>query len=331
MPEKHTFAMYWAAGCGGCEIAVLNTHEKLLDIDANFDVLFWPVAVDSKYADVEALADGAIELCFFNGAIRSDENESMARLLRRKSRLLVAFGACACEGGIPGLANLSTTRELIETAFNTPTSEAPAGFIPMSKYAAPEGELDLPVLCESVRTLDQVVEVDFYMPGCPPESAQIAAVVTLAIQALNGQAALPPKGSVIGAGSSTVCDECKRLRSEKTIHEFKRMATFQPNLLECLLEQGLLCAGEATRSGCGALCPAANMPCSGCYGPAAQSYEQGARMVSSLSSVIAGSTHAEIGPLLDGIVDPLGTFYRYSLAHSTLRRARPQPPEGRQA
>ena len=331
MPEKHTFAMYWAAGCGGCEIAVLNTHEKLLDIDANFDVLFWPVAVDSKYADVEALADGAIEVCFFNGAIRSDENESMARLLRRKSRLLVAFGACACEGGIPGLANLSTTRELIETAFNTPTSEAPAGFIPMSKYAAPEGELDLPVLCESVRTLDQVVEVDFYMPGCPPESAQIAAVVTLAIQALNGQAALPPRGSVIGAGSSTVCDECKRLRSEKIIHEFKRMATFQPNLLECLLEQGLLCAGEATRSGCGALCPAANMPCSGCYGPAAQSYEQGARLVSSLSSVIAGSTHAEIGPLLDGIVDPLGTFYRYSLAHSTLRRARPQPPEGRQA
>ncbi|HEX7599834.1 MAG TPA: oxidoreductase [Polyangia bacterium] len=330
MPEKHNFAMYWAAGCGGCEIAVLNTHEKLLDIDAAFNVVFWPVAVDTKYADVEVLPDKAIQVCFFNGAIRSDENEAMARLLRRKSLLLVAFGACACEGGIPGLANLSTTQELIETAFSTSSSEVAAGFTPQPHYAAPEGELHLPTLCESVRTLDQVVDVDFYMPGCPPESAQIAAVVTLAIQALNGEAELPPKGSVIGAGNSTVCDECKRARGEKNIREFKRMATFQPNPVDCLLEQGLLCAGEATRSGCGALCPAANMPCSGCYGPAVQAYEQGARMLSSLASVAAGSTHAEIGPLLDEIVDPLGSFYRYSLANSTLRRARPQPPEERQ-
>ncbi|MCK7475822.1 MAG: hypothetical protein MZV49_25315 [Rhodopseudomonas palustris] len=46
--------MYWAASCGGCEIAVLNIHEKILDVDANFDVVFWPVAMDAKYKDVEA-------------------------------------------------------------------------------------------------------------------------------------------------------------------------------------------------------------------------------------------------------------------------------------
>ncbi len=48
MTTKPKFAMYWAASCGGCEIAVLNTHEKILDLDANFDVVFWPVAMDAK-------------------------------------------------------------------------------------------------------------------------------------------------------------------------------------------------------------------------------------------------------------------------------------------
>ena len=51
---KPKFAMYWAAACGGCEIAVLNTHETILDVDANFEVVFWPVAMDAKYKDVEA-------------------------------------------------------------------------------------------------------------------------------------------------------------------------------------------------------------------------------------------------------------------------------------
>ncbi len=65
MTSKPKFAMYWASSCGGCEIAVLNIGEKILDVDANFDVVFWPVAMDAKYKDVEALEDGASveELC----------------------------------------------------------------------------------------------------------------------------------------------------------------------------------------------------------------------------------------------------------------------------
>ena len=82
--SKPKFAMYWAAACGGCEIAVLNIHEGILDVDANFDVVFWPVAMDAKYKDVEAMEDGSITLCLFNGAIRNDENAEMAHLLRRK-------------------------------------------------------------------------------------------------------------------------------------------------------------------------------------------------------------------------------------------------------
>ena len=332
MPEKRKarFAMYWAAGCGGCEIAVLNTHEKLLDIDANFEIVFWPVAIDSKYADVERLPDGQIDLCFFNGAIRSDENERMAHLLRRKSRILVSFGACACEGGIPSLANLGTAEALIETAFTTVTTENHTGIRPQSHFMAPEGELHLPFLLPSVKTLAQVVPVDYSFPGCPPESDQIAAVIDLAIQTFNGQGHLPPVGSVIGAGTSTVCDECTRKRTEKSIHAFRRMATFQPDPVDCLLEQGLLCAGSATRSGCKACCPAANVPCTGCYGPAVSGLEQGARMMCAISSVVSGNTHAEVSLVLDGIVDPIGAFYRFGLANSIMHRSRPDT-DGRQA
>ena len=256
MSDKPKFAMYWAASCGGCEIAVLNTHEKILDVDANFDVVFWPVAVDTKYKDVEAMEDGSILLTLWNGGIRNDENEHMAHLMRRKSKILVAFGSCATEGCIPGLANLSPVGEIISTAFNTLTTDNPQGIYPQTSYNAPEGILTIPTLNPVLKTLAQVVDVDYFMPGCPPESHQIAAVIDLVIQVLQGKAELPPKGSYIGAGNSTVCDECKRERNQKTISAFKRIqevAPVDPTL--CILEQGVPCNGPATRSGCNARCP----------------------------------------------------------------------------
>jgi F420-non-reducing hydrogenase small subunit len=320
--SKPKFAMYWAASCGGCEIAVLNTHELILEVDANFDVVFWPVAMDAKYKDVEAMEDGAITLCLFNGAIRNDENEEMAHLLRRKSQLLVAFGSCACEGCIPGLANLYSKEAMIDTAFSTITTDNPGQVRPIIAYDMPEGKIEIPYIYDWVRTLDQVVRVDYSMPGCPPESNQIGAVVRLVIDALHGHASLPPPGSVIGAGNSTVCDECQRTRSEKTINEFRRMATYQPEPSQCLLEQGIVCSGMATRSGCDARCPTANMPCIGCYGPAAGVVDQGARMMSAVASVIGSNDPKEIRAIMAGIVDPAGTFYRFSLPSSLLRHAK---------
>ena len=128
--SKPKFAMYWAASCGGCEIAVLNIHEKILDVDANFDVVFWPVAMDAKYKDVEAMEDGSILLTLFNGGIRNDENEHIAKLLRKKSQILVAFGSCACEGCIPGLANFSSIQEMTDTAYSTISTENPNNLRP---------------------------------------------------------------------------------------------------------------------------------------------------------------------------------------------------------
>src|SRR5512135_3707178 len=128
--HKPKFAMYWAAACGGCEIAVLNTHELILEVDANFDVVFWPVAMDAKYKDVEAMEDGSITLTLFNGAIRTDENEHLAKLLRKKSKILVAFGSCANEGCMPALANLSPLKEIFDTAYSTLTTDNPQAVRP---------------------------------------------------------------------------------------------------------------------------------------------------------------------------------------------------------
>ena len=316
---KPKFAMYWAASCGGCEIAVLNIHEKILDVDANFEVVFWPVAMDAKYKDVEAMDDGAITLCLFNGAIRNSENEHLAHLMRKKSKILVAFGSCACEGCIPALANLTTAKDIFEAAYTGVSTENPLGTMPQTTWQVPEGELHIPKFYPVVKTLDQVVPVDYYMPGCPPESPQIAAVIDLVIQVLQGKATLPPPGAVIGAGKSTVCDDCPRTRHEKKSNQFVRIQDIKPDPTLCLLEQGILCSGSATRNGCDARCPTAGAPCVGCYGPSEGVLDFGARLMAAVASVIDSNDPDEINRILDGIPDPAGAFYRFNMAGSLLR------------
>ena len=159
MSEKGKLALYWAASCGGCEIAVLAIHEKILDVAALFDIVLWPVAVDAKVRDVQKMPDGSIDVCLFNGGIRTSEQEYMAQLLRRKSKVLVAFGSCAHEGCIPGLANASTAGEIFDTVYrDAPSTENPEGIEPQPKTEVPEGTLHLPVFYDTVRTLDQTVQ-----------------------------------------------------------------------------------------------------------------------------------------------------------------------------
>ena len=124
--KKGKLALYWAASCGGCEIAVLAINEKILNVAALFDIVLWPVAVDAKVRDVENMPDGSINVCLFNGSIRTSEQEYMAQLLRKKSRVLVAFGSCASEGCIPGMANMNSRRQIFDTVYHqTPSTENP--------------------------------------------------------------------------------------------------------------------------------------------------------------------------------------------------------------
>jgi len=313
------FAFYWAASCGGCEVAVLDVDEKILDVVALADIVFWPVAIDIKYKDVEAMPDKSIDVCFFNGAVRNEEQEYLAKLLRRKAKVMVAFGSCAHQGGIPGLANVADRKEIFETVYLTsPSTANPNGVVPQTRFKVPEGELRLPEFFDTVKALDQVVDVDYYLPGCPPTPKRIAEAVGAI-----AKGELPLKGSVLGPKKS-VCDECPRKKEDKKIHHVYRVFEIVPEPEKCLLEQGIICLGPATRGGCEAQCISANMPCTGCGGPCPKVTEQGAAMISALASILGVEEEKETDfnpqKLIDHVKDPLGTFYRYSLPASILHR-----------
>lgn len=319
---KPKLALYWASSCGGCEIAVVDIELKILDVAGFFDIVFWPCIMDFKYKDVEAMQDGDITLCLFNGAIRTSENEHLAKLLRAKSKVLVAFGSCAKEGCIPGLANFYDKKTILDYVYNdSPSLEAESkGVYPEMRTNMPEGEIEIPEFWNTVKTLDQVVDVDYYVPGCPPQSFQIINVIEAVIDILKNGKPLPPKGTILGAGDKTCCDECPRERKEKKIKKFYRPQEIIPDPKECLLDQGIMCMGPATRSGCDALCVKANSGCRGCYGPPPNVMDQGTKMVSALSSVIDSTDPNEVKEIIKTIADPLGTFYRFSLASSLMKR-----------
>ena len=314
--RKLQVALYWGSACGGCDVAVLDTNEFLLDLAALADIRLWPIATDGKYRDVEAMADQELDLTLFSGAVRNSENERMARLLRQKSKLLVAFGSCAHLGGIPGLANLVELEEILATAYlNNPSIEPGNVTVPGPHSQAGGHDLEIPRLYPRVYKLDRIVEVDYYVPGCPPAPAQVKAVL---LAVASGD--LPARGSVVGASDRAVCDECGRHKSEKRVKQFYRPWQIIQKPEECLLEQGIPCAGSATRGGCGVRCPGSGMPCRGCYGPLPSVKDQGAKIISALSSIIDSRQPEEIERILDGVPDLVGLAYRFGLPASLLQR-----------
>ncbi len=320
MSEKPKVAFYWCASCGGCEEAVIDLAEKILDVVAAVDIVFWPVALDFKRKDVEAMEDGSILATFVNGAVRTTEQEEMVHLLRDKSQLLIAFGSCSHMGGIPGLANLWDRKSIFESSYlDSPSTENPDGVLPQTEYKENGHRVTLPGFFNTVRTLDQVTDVDYYLPGCAPTPK----LIWLALETLlSGE--LPPKGTVI-APDTALCDECPRKDSRPetlTLKEFKRPSQVLIDEDMCMLAQGVLCMGPATRAGCEALCLGGNMPCTGCFGPTSRVKDQGGKMLSAITSIIDSNDAEAVEQILNSIPDPVGTFYRYSLPSSLLRRKR---------
>jgi F420-non-reducing hydrogenase small subunit len=314
---KPKLALYWAGACGGCDVAVLDTNEKILDIANLCDIVFWPIAVDFKYHHVKAMADKSIDLCLFNGAIRSTEQEEIAKMLRAKSKVLIAFGACACFGGIPALANFTTREDILQRVYiEAPSNANEQKILPQLKTKVPEGELELPELFEDVLTLEQVVPVEYFVPGCPPPVDLINKLVEL-----YATGKLPPVGAII-ASDKSCCDECDRTKEEKKVKKFYRPHEIVTDPKKCLLEQGIICCGPATRGGCGMRCLKANMPCRGCFGPPAGVADQGAKMLSAIASIYQGDGTEGINKMLEEVVDPAGTFYRFGMADSMLKRKR---------
>jgi len=322
---KPKVAFYWCASCGGCEETVVDLNENILKVADAVDIVLWPVALDFKKKDIEALADGEIAVSFINGAIRMDEHVEWVELLRKKSGLIVAFGACSSFGGIPGLANFWDRETIFDYVYKqAPSIENPEEVIPQTRCTVDGVELTLPEFFDTVRTLDQTIDVDYYLPGCPPPPDLVLAAVNTILEGK-----LPPKGSVI-APDKALCDTCLRRDSKPerlSIKEMKRPWQIKMDPDKCFLAQGIFCVGPATRSGCGETCIRANQPCRGCFGPLSGVVDQGANALSMIASILGideeeHMSDEEVQKLIEGIADPAGTAYRYSLPSSLLGRKR---------
>lgn len=330
---KIKFAQYWGAACGGCDVSLLDIDEKILTVGDMADIVFWPIAADGKISDIEAMEDGEITITLFNGAVRNSENEHVAHLLRKKSTIMVAYGSCAMLGGIPGLANVSNTKEILDYVYTkTPTMPAfqktqPAPVIPQVEYDAPEGKLDIPVLYDTVKALDQILDVDYYVPGCPPTQKTIAVLLGALIDHVYNGAPLPPKGTIIGAEDKTLCDECPRKKENRRFTKVVEPHEIEVDPELCLMDQGIICLGPATRAGCGAPCTQAGQPCRGCYGPTSAVQEQGASMLTALASLFPvldndpNMGEDEIIDIMSQVKDPLGYFYMFTMPKSLIKRS----------
>jgi len=322
---KLQLAIYWGAACGGCDVSVLDTNEFILEVDKVADIRLWPIAADGKYSDVEAMADGELDVAIMNGAVRNSENEHVCKLLRQKSKVFVAYGSCAYMGGIPGLANLVPRSEIFERAYLTNPSIEPGNrTVPLAETSVNGYHLEIPKFYDRVYKLDQIVDVDYYVPGCPPQPDQCKAAILALVAALTGQADPPPKGAVVGALERALCDDCRREKSEKKISRFYRPWEIMQDPDKCLMEQGIFCAGMATRSGCGVRCPDSGIPCRGCYGPPPGVADQGAKLVSAVASIIDSKDPDEIEQALATLPDFVSFANRYSIPASQLQRSHRQ-------
>ncbi|MGC9194192.1 MAG: hypothetical protein ACP5IL_01910 [Syntrophobacteraceae bacterium] len=318
--KARNVAVFAATGCRACENAILDISYQVNSLDRFARFVFWPYLLGSRLEDLDKPGD--IDVSFFTGAICTEEDEKAARRLREKSKLIVAFGACSAFGGMPGLANLQQEKDLPEVC-----GEATA---------------ELPALRGRVAALHQIVAVDYFVPGCsPPQNYTWTIMQSLVCQSgpsarmsfaasrlprriarsvLSG--VLPPAGSVF-AGERAVCASCGRMKEEKSFTSLNRIHRFEPDPLRCLLEQGLLCQGIATREGCGGLCTGAGVACRGCFGKAEAVYDAGAKMVSAVSSTFDTTEADEMNKIAEMFVDLAGTFYRYTApAQCALLQAR---------
>lgn len=320
MVAKPKVAICWLGSCGGCDEAVVDLNEAILQVTAAVDVIFWPVALDFKYHHLEAMKDGEIALAIVNGHIRNSEQEEVARMLRKKSQLVLAFGACACFGGTPGMANFRTKEDIFNWVYrDAPTVVNPKGNYPQPKSKVDSKELTLPEFYEQVFALKQIIDVDYYLPGCPPPPDLIANAVNAVLEGK-----LPPKGATL-APHKALCDTCKRNETKPdkiSIKDIKRIHEVEASPDTCFLAQGILCLGIATRGGCGESCININMPCRGCFGPVEGVEDSGAKFISALASMLDAENDEEMKQLIDKLDDLAGYTYRFSLPTSLLRKRR---------
>ena len=327
MVKRPKIAVNWAASCGGCDVSLLDIEEPLLELAGMADIVYWPVAMDFKKEDFLALREGSVDFGLFNGAVRTSDHLELAHAFRARCKVLVAYGSCACFGGIPGLANLHDRNSIFDTAYQGTTStENPDAIRPQTEYSLNGATLTLPAFFDTVQSLPQAIKTDVLLPGCPPPNERILELVNV-VRRYVESGELPSQGTII-AEDKALCDSCPRNESrvKRRMAAVQRPHEISADPRECFLNQGILCMGIATRGGCGHSCIRANMPCRGCFGPTADMLDPGAEALSAVGS-IAGEANEndvaayEMKKAVRSIQDPVGTFYRFTLPSAFLNRA----------
>jgi F420-non-reducing hydrogenase small subunit len=212
-----------------------------------------------------------------SGGVRNEENVVLAETMRARVDTLIAMGTCASSGGIPALANQFPVEEIYRRVYQGNSTTDP-GETPR------EG---VPALLDRVYALDEIVSVDLKLPGCPTTPEMFASAVLHLL-----------KGTPLDLPDKSVCDTCPVVREKKAGAGAMLKRPLEPvagageplSTVRCLMEQGFLCQGPATRAGCSGAgdaprCISAYMPCRGCYGPLSDDANPMVDMMGALSSV----------------------------------------------
>jgi len=247
-------AFMQCSDCWGCHQSLLNVHLGLLPVLPALDIVYWPAVVDFKHDSLKARPDGDILVGFIEGSLRTNEDVENAKLMRAKCQLIISFGSCACYGNVHGLANQWSTEELVKRKFvevESATNESPH-----------EPKEHMPGFTDKIVPLDDVINVDAYMAGCPPKPEAIVSSIVF----LLGQKPFP-------MNESAFCSDCI-INNE-----------------DCLLEKGTMCFGPLTSTGCTLKCTSNGEPCVGCYGPAKNTSDRAAKlkgMTQNLGQITSG-------------------------------------------
>lgn len=298
----------WLASCGGCEVTILDIGEPLLDLLPKLEFVHMPVLMDYKYygqtGERVALQIPEADVGIITGGIRTEEHEQVAKEMRNKCKTLIAIGSCANFGGIPALGNMYTVQEIFDKVYRGSRSTDPAN----------TPNEDIPALKDRVYAVSEVVKVDVQLPGCPTTPELVAEALTCLLE-----------GKPFALGERSVCDDCPTKREKKAVVQIKRpleQVDFTPgeglDKVRCFMEQGYLCLGPATKSGCGGQekvprCVKAYMSCRGCFGPIRAGANPMVDMMGALSSI--GLNPREIE-------DRMATFNRFI---GVVGRLRPTP------
>jgi len=227
------------SGCAGCHVAVVDLHEKLVNLVDDVEFVRAPVLMDEKgYPEADV---GLVE-----GAVRSEHDRESLRRMREKVKTLVAFGTCASFGGPSGIGWLYNQ----ETVFSRVYDGGPTN----AGGERPNGSV--PRLEESVIPIDEVVKVDWYLPGCPPSPYFVAVGVKALLE-----------GDASRLNGKTVCADCDRKMVKRQGTALHRGAVTAEDRQTCFLSQGVICLGSVTLNRCLAPCPQRGVVCTGCNGP----------------------------------------------------------------